>query len=159
MYGLILYSLAIGLTGWSFYRDNEKTKNALKVALRSFVKILPTMLAIVGITGLVLAIIPPEWISTYLGEQAGIYGPISAGLIGSLTLIPGLVAIPLVGTIYRQGASIYTVAIFISTLTMVGIVTLPAEIEQLGKKLAIWRNGLSLAFAILIALILGVIFS
>lgn len=158
MYGIVLYSLAVILTISSFVKDPEKTKNALKVALRSFMKVLPAMLGIVGLTGLVLSLIPPEWISTYLGERSGFLGTASAALIGAITLIPGLVALPLAGSIFRQGASALTVATFISTLTMVGIVTLPAEVEQLGKKMAVWRNSLSFVFALLIALILGVIF-
>lgn len=77
--------------------------------------------------------------------------------LGSLTLIPGLVAFPLAGALYRGGASAVTVAAFVSTLTMVGLVTVPVEMEQLGRRMAIWRNGVSLAFALLIAALMGVI--
>ena len=46
---------------------------------------------------------------------------------------------------------------FITTLTMIGVVTLPLEIKELGKKMALLRNGLSFIIAIVIALIMGVI--
>ncbi|HDH27594.1 MAG TPA: permease, partial [Euryarchaeota archaeon] len=45
----------------------------------------------------------------------------------------------------------------ITTLTMVGFVTLPLEIKVLGKKLAILRNLFSFIIALIIAVIMGVI--
>lgn len=50
-----------------------------------------------------------------------------------------------------------TVAAFITTLTMVGIVTAPAEIQQLGRKMTLWRNGLSFVFALIIAFVMGAV--
>lgn len=157
MYSLILYSLAVVIAAVSFRADREKTKQAFIVSVRSLVKIAPTMLGIVGIVGLLLALVPPHWISTYLGEKAGFFGTIAAAIIGAVTLIPGLVAFPLAGSIYRQGASTMTVAAFITTLTMVGFVTAPTEIEQLGKEMTVWRNSLSFIFALIIAVLMEVI--
>ncbi|MGI6517461.1 MAG: permease [Bacillota bacterium] len=157
MFGAVLYSLAFILSLLSWRSDKEKTKQALKAAGKSLLKTLPTMLGIVGVVGLLLAIIPPHWISTYLGEQAGFGGTAVAAIIGAVTLIPGLVALPLAGSIYRQGASTLTVAAFISTLTMVGLVTAPTEVEHLGKKMTLWRNSLSFVFALVIAALMEVI--
>lgn len=157
MYSLILYGLAVVVTIFSYIANREKTGQAFKVAGRSLLKILPAMLGIVGVVGLLLAIVSPNWISAYLGEQSGFAGTAAAALLGSLTLIPGLIALPLAGTIYHQGASTLTVAAFISTLTMVGLVTAPAEIEQLGRKMTVWRNSFSLLFALLIAVLMEVI--
>jgi len=40
---------------------------------------------------------------------------------------------------------------------MIGIVTLPLEIKELGQKIALLRNGLSFIVALAIALIIGVV--
>jgi len=40
---------------------------------------------------------------------------------------------------------------------MVGLVTLPLEVEILGKRLALSRNAMSLVLAVAIALTMGVI--
>jgi len=40
---------------------------------------------------------------------------------------------------------------------MIGTITLPLEIKELGKKMAILRNGLSFVIAIIIALVMGAI--
>lgn len=51
------------------------------------------------------------------------------------------------------------IAVFISTLTMVEIVSLPMEIKYLGRKTAILRNTLSFLFAFLTAWIMGLCLS
>jgi len=40
---------------------------------------------------------------------------------------------------------------------MIGVVTLPLEIKELGKRIALLRNGISFIVAIIIALIMGAI--
>jgi uncharacterized membrane protein YraQ (UPF0718 family) len=67
-----------------------------------------------------------------------------------------LIALPLAGSLIDAGASYTPVAAFITTLTMVGFVTIPIEIEELGKKITIYRNGLALIFAIIISFMIGV---
>ena len=80
-----------------------------------------------------------------------------ASALGSITLIPGFVAFPLAAALMDNGAGIMQIAAFISTLMMVGIVTLPLEISYFGKKTALLRNGLALAFSFFVALVMGVI--
>ena len=57
----------------------------------------------------------------------------------------------------KQGASYSTVAVFMTTLMMVGVVTLPLEIKYFGKKVAILRNLLNLLAAIVIGILIGII--
>jgi hypothetical protein len=49
------------------------------------------------------------------------------------------------------------IAAFVSTLMMVGIVTLPVEMKYFGKKAAVVRNIASFIFSILVALVMGVV--
>jgi len=79
------------------------------------------------------------------------------GVVGPLMHIPALLSFPLVASLLYNRASISAVAAFITTLTMIGTITLPLEIKELGKKMAILRNGLSFVIAIIIALIMGAI--
>ena len=48
---------------------------------------------------------------------------------------------------------------FISTLMMVGVITLPLEISYFGKKTAILRNVLAFFFSFLVAFIIGKVVS
>ena len=79
----------------------------------------------------------------------------AAALLGTISMIPNLIALPLAGSLINSGASYTTIAAFLTTLTMVGIVTMPLEIKLLGKKITFWRNLLAFFFAIIIALIIG----
>jgi len=141
----------------SFFKDKSKTKNATKVALKSLLKMLPVVLIIVILIGLLLGLAPPETISKFIGEQSGWEGFLLIAILGSVAHIPSLLAFPIAASLLDSGAVLTSVAVFITTLTMIGIVTLPLEIQLMGRKFALLRNGISFIIAILIALIMGAI--
>jgi uncharacterized membrane protein YraQ (UPF0718 family) len=139
----------------SFFKDSTKTKQSLLVAVKSFLRILPTVLIIIIFIGFLLGFVPPSEISKIIGEQSGFGGVLLVALLGALSHIPALISFPLAASLLESGASITAVAVFITTLTMIGIVTLPLEIKELGKKVALLRNGMSFIIAIIIAFIMG----
>jgi uncharacterized membrane protein YraQ (UPF0718 family) len=139
----------------SFFKDSAKTKQSLLVAVKSFLSILPTVLLIIIFIGLFLGFVPPSEIYEIVGEQSGFGGVLLVALLGAFLHIPALISFPLAASLLESGASITTVAVFITTLTMIGIVTLPLEIRELGKKMTLLRNGMSFIIAIIIALIMG----
>lgn len=157
MFTIILYLIAFSLLLISFFKDKKKTKMALKKAWKSFENILPQFLSILLIIGVMLAILSPETISKLIGQQSGWIGMLIAGAVGSITLIPGFVAFPLAAALLKNGAGFMQIAVFISTLMMVGIVTIPLEINYFGKKAAILRNSFAFAFSFLVAILIGVI--
>jgi uncharacterized membrane protein YraQ (UPF0718 family) len=139
----------------SSMRNKEKTKQSLIVAAKSFFRILPMIFIVIIVIGLLLGFIPPAKISDVIGEQAGFGGLFFVAILGTIMHIPALTSFPLAASLLKGGASVTAIAAFITTLTMVGIVTLPLEIKELGKKVALLRNSLSFIFAIIIALIIG----
>lgn len=141
----------------SYFKDKGKTKNAIKVAFKSLLKMLPVVLIIIILIGLLLGLAPPETISKFIGEQSGWEGFLLIAILGTVAHIPALLAFPIAASLLDSGAAITSVAVFITTLTMIGIVTLPLEIQLLGKKFALLRNGISFIIAILIALIIGAV--
>ena len=141
----------------AFYRNREKALMSLKVALKGFMRMLPMVLIIILGIGLLLGLVSPSTISQFAGEQSGFWGVLIVGLLGAVLFIPALLSFPLAASLLDGGASISVVAAFITTLTMIGTVTLPLEIRELGKKMALLRNGMSFLIAILIAFIMGAI--
>ena len=157
MFTYILYGVAGTCLAISFCKDREKTKMALRKAWKSLENILPQFLSILILIGLVLAILSPDTISLLLGTRSGIWGVIGAAVVGSITLIPGFVAFPLVASLLKNGAGYMQIAAFVSTLMMVGVVTLPLEITTFGKRAAIIRNIASFAFSFVVAFVMGVV--
>jgi uncharacterized membrane protein YraQ (UPF0718 family) len=94
--------------------------------------------------------------SFYKNKQKSLKA-LKVALKGAILMIPSLVAFPLTASLVNSGASISVAAAFITTLTMIGFVTLPMEIKELGKRLTLLRNGISFIIAIGIALIMGVL--
>ena len=148
---------ALGCLILAFTKDRAKTKQSLKVAVKSFFRILPPVLIIIIFIGLLLGFVPPSEISKVIGEQSGLGGVLLIALLGAILHIQAFISFPLAGSLLKSGASISAVAAFITTLTMVGTATLPLEIKELGKKIALLRNGISFIIAIVIALIMGAI--
>lgn len=152
-----VYVIAAVALGFSWFKSKEKTIQALKKAWKSFENILPQFLSILLLIGFVLSILTPSQISSLIGGDSGWIGVLLASILGSITLIPGFIAFPLAAALIKSGAGYMQIAAFISTLMMVGIVTLPMEIKFFGKKAAYLRNGLAFIFSLIVALVMGVV--
>jgi len=156
MIALIINIFTIFLLTFSFIKNRKKSIKALKISLLKSLKLAPQLISLVAIIGIVFAFLPPELIKDFLGGDFSLIQVGAAALFGALMMIPSLIALPLAGSLIDAGASYTPVAAFITTLTMVGFVTIPIEIEELGKKITIYRNGLALIFAIIISFMIGV---
>ena len=157
MFTLFLYALAITALAASYTRDKKKTRMALKKAWKSFENILPQFLSILIIIGLSLAFLDTEAITKLLGDESGTGGLLIAGVLGSIAFMPAFVAYPLAASLLQAGAGYAQITLFITTLMMVGIITLPMEIQYFGKDVAIKRTVLGLFHSIVCALIMGAV--
>ena len=153
----VVFINAAAVTGLiiSLTKNKQKTKQALKAALKSFFRMAPAVLILLILVGLLMGFFKPELISSLLGDKAGILGVALASVAGAILMIPSLIAFPLTASLVESGASLGVAAAFITTLTMIGFVTLPLEIKEMGKKLTLMRNGISFIIAVAIALIMG----
>lgn len=141
----------------SIIKDKKKTTNSIKMSSGLMRNMIGEIIGILFLIGLLLTFIPPDTIKYYLGDSNALISTIIAAFVGSITLIPAFVAFPLVGSLIDAGASITPIVSFLTTLTMVGMVTFPLEKREFGRKFALTRNLLSFMFAIIIALLMGVI--
>lgn len=150
-----------GITGAAFVasliKNRQRTFDSMKMAKGMMKNMVGQIIGILLLIGLILTFIPPEVIKNVLGESNPIISTVFSALIGSITLIPAFVAFPLVGSLVDAGASIVPAVAFLTTLTMVGVVTFPLEKQEFGVKFATVRNIFSFVFAIIIALVMGVI--
>ncbi|GAU76516.1 permease [Fusibacter sp. 3D3] len=152
---IALYIITFILLIISYSKDKKKTKTAVKKAWKAFENILPEFLVVILLVGILLAVINPQLISKIIGANSGWFGVILASIIGSITLIPGFIAFPTAALLLKGGAGYMQIGAFISTLMMVGIVTLPVEIKYFGKRTTYMRNILAFIFSLFVAGIIG----
>lgn len=155
MVSFMLLSITLIALMVSFRKDRERTQKALFLSYRSFMALVPSLLGMTGLVGLVLALIPQDLLGN-LFKFHGIAGFVLISLVGAVVTMPAPVAFPLAGSLLKLGASLPALAAFITTLTMVGLVTAPMETAYFGKRFTIVRQSLSFILAIMIGILMGV---
>jgi len=141
---------------FSFVTDRTKTILALIRGLKMFLSIMPVLLGILALVSLFMAAVTPETIERVLSGS----GPVpffTAIGTGSIALIPGFIAYPLAGALRQHGASISVISAFITSLMMVGVLTLPIEARFFGWKISLLRNGLAVIGTIVVAACMSVV--
>ena len=157
MNAIALYGLAGLALLLSALKDKRKTRMALRKGWMAFNGILPQLVAIILLVGILIAFLRPEVLSRVLGAESGWYGVLLASVVGAITLIPGFIAFPTAALLLQAGAGITQIAAFVSSLMMVGVVTFPLEVSYFGKRAALMRNLAAYFFALLVALVMGVV--
>jgi uncharacterized membrane protein YraQ (UPF0718 family) len=140
----------------SFFSDRSKTMTGLKKGAKMFLNILPALLNVLILVSIFLYAFPGPVLAAWLEKGSGWAGILTAALLGSISLIPGFIAFPLGAILVRSGVSYQVIAVFVTTLMMVGILTLPLEAKYFGWKVSILRNTLSFSGALLIGLLMGI---
>ena len=157
IFTIVFWAITLTWFAVSLKKDKKKTLDAIKMSGGIMKGLAGEIIAILLLIGLLLTFTPPEAIRQYIGQSNTLISTVVFALVGCITLIPAFVAFPLAGSLVNAGANIVPVVAFLTTLTMVGIVTFPLERKEFGTKFAVVRNSLSFVFAIIIALVMGVI--
>jgi uncharacterized membrane protein YraQ (UPF0718 family) len=154
---IIYISVCVLLSALSLAMDRKKTIAGFKKGWTMFRNMLLPFLNVLIAVSLALYLIPSSAISHYLGAGSGAVGFAIAAVVGSITLIPAFISYPIAAGLINQGASYAVVATFLTTLLMVGVLTLPIEIRYFGRRVAFTRNILNFVAAIIIGLLVGLI--
>ena len=157
MTAVIINTIALLAFGMAFYYNSQKALKSIKVAAKMFFGILPMLIIIILLIGLLFGFVSEEGLRQFIGEQSGPLGVLIVAVVGAVLHIPAILAFPLSASLLAMGASTTIVAAFITSLTMIGVVTLPLEIKELGGRFAALRNGTSFAAALLISILIGVL--
>ncbi|NOZ46340.1 MAG: hypothetical protein GXO79_06120 [Chlorobi bacterium] len=152
---IILISI---LTVISFVLDKKKTLKGIKKGIMMFVKIIPTLLSVIILVSIVLYFTTNDILIKYLGNEAGIEAYVFAAIIGAVSIIPGFISYPLAGILVNTGVSYSVISVFITTLKMVGILTIPLEAKFFGYKISLLRNGLAFIGALIVGAVMALIF-
>ncbi|MCM8830366.1 MAG: permease [Candidatus Omnitrophica bacterium] len=140
----------------SLIADRKRTVMGIKKGLKMFFGVLPMMLNVLILVSVFLYFVPKETLSNLLGKNSGVLGIGIAAALGSVALIPMFITYPLAAILLKSGVSYQVIAVFITTMLMVGVLTLPVEIKYFGLKVGIVRNALSFIGALIIGLVIGI---
>jgi uncharacterized membrane protein YraQ (UPF0718 family) len=154
---IVFYGIAVLALVISFSTNQKKTKLALRKAWKSYENILPQFLSVLVLISILLAVLNTETISKLIGSDSGWLGVMLAALVGSITLIPPFVSFPTAAMILKAGAGYMQIGAFVSTLSMVGVVTMPVEISFFGKRLTLLRNLLAFIFSFFVAYVIHLV--
>jgi uncharacterized membrane protein YraQ (UPF0718 family) len=140
---LVLVVVAILLLVVAFWRGRDLPLAGLKTAGLTLWRNLPILLISFVIAGLAQVLIPKELITSWLGTQAGMKGILIGSVVGGL--VPGApyAAFPLVGALYKSGASLGAVVSFVSAWSLWSVTRLPVEMALIDPKAALVRYGVT----------------
>lgn len=155
---IILYIATGAFLVISLIKSREKTLEALKVAYKRLIKILPPFILMLVFIAITLTVLPNDFIALSLSRYNIFLSTIIASIIGSITMMPGFITFPLCGILLKQGVAYMVLSAFSTTLMMVGIATFPIEKRYFGIRITILRNLLSFVTALIVAIITGLLF-
>ena len=151
----IYLTLVTGAYLLLFRRSPDKTRQSLRVAGQSLVRMAPMLTAIFGLIGLFQVFIPADLIERWLGASSSGTALLTGGLIGAIAIGPPVAAFPLAGSMLDAGAWPPAAAAFVVSWISVGVLTLPFEAEIFGLRFALSRNVIAFLTALLIGLLIG----
>lgn len=140
---LILIIIAILVLGIAFLRGRELPLLGIKTAAQTLWRNFPLLMISFLIAGVVQVIIPKELITNWIGSQAGIKGVFISSLVGGLVPGPPHAVFPVVGALYKSGASLGAVVSFVSAWSLWSIARLPVEMALIDPKAALVRYAIT----------------
>jgi uncharacterized membrane protein YraQ (UPF0718 family) len=153
-----IYVLTAVLVVLSLLASRTKTTQALRIALRRFMRIAPSFVVMLVLIAVALYFVPEQAMLRVLAPESK-WAAVGVALgVGSVSIMPGFIAFPLCGVLLERGALYMVLSAFSTTLMMVGVVTLPVEKSYLGGRLAVVRNATSLFIALAVAVVTGLVF-
>ncbi len=141
-------------------KNNIQNKPTIKKAIinstKSFIVILPMIIAITGLIGLFQTYITPEILSTLFG-YTNFSDTLVGTMVGAISSGNGAISYVVAQGLQEQGVSIYALSAFILAWVTLGLIQLPAEASVFGIKFTIIRNTLALISTILISYLTTII--
>lgn len=134
-------------------KSAKKTLDALNQSL-------PVVVGIIMAISLLKTAVPESLYSTIFTGNI-LIDPFIGSLIGSIAAGNPITSYIIGGELIKQGVSLFAVTAFLLSWVTVGIISLPAEMDILGKKFALTRNIIcfivSFFVAILTVITLGIV--
>ena len=154
---LLFVGVIFALLLASLVANRTATGKALKVGYRSFMNVAALFAAVFLLIGLFQVFVSTELVQKVVGEGAGGFAPLVGAVLGGIAAGPPVAIYPVSKFLVDHQASVAAIAALITAWVSVGTVSLPAEMKILGRRFALSRWVLALAFSILIGYGTGIV--
>ncbi len=127
---------------------SQKTKNRVatevKQALTLTIQVLPLILFGILMSAAIAALLPPDAVMKFVGNEVGIMGILIGGIAG--VFVPGepFFGLPIAEGLAKAGAGHGALVAFISSWALFSATLYPAEIAFLGVRFVMLRSLLNL---------------
>ena len=132
---------------------NKKFKKSINTSWKSIWKSTPIILIVISLISLIMSFISKENISALF--NGGIFDILTGSVIGSLFAGNPITSYIISGELLKSGVSLIAVTAFLVAWVTVGLIQLPAEIDILGKKFAIYRNLSAFILSMIVAVVVA----
>lgn len=150
---IYVYLFMLLIASLSYVKDKARTINTLKRVYQSTGNMLPQCILVLLLVMPLISILDKDLILHTMGNKSGLIGILIAGMIGSIAYIPAIIAFPLSMQLLEAGAGYGQITMLATSLTMVGVVTMPIEFKYFGKLLTLKRNVYGFIYAFVISYI------
>jgi len=117
----IILGAPVVLGGYALSRQDGSFRQGLIRAVEQFVKLVPRMFCALVAAGFVAKLIPTEFISRFLGEEAGVTAIVIGTLAGLLIPSGPVVAFSIAATFAKAGAADGALIAFVTAWTLFAV--------------------------------------
>lgn len=136
---------------WDIPSGKAIVQNNLLMFLKEMIVFLPFMFILIGLADVWIS---KEKVEKHIGENAGIKGTIYVILLSMLQAGPLYGAFPVTYLLWKKGASIRNIFIYLGAFSTVKIPMLMFEVGFLGLKFSLIRTVITLPVIIFIAVLM-----
>lgn len=129
---------------------NHTFIHSLESSLRQFLGALPVIMSVILLLGLLQTFPDKGFIASFFSGSE-LWSTLKGAIAGSIFAGNPITSYIIGGEILAQGGSLLSVTAFLVAWVTVGLVQLPAEMDALGTRFALIRNGLTFISSLLIA--------
>ena len=144
------------IAAWATWelKGADAVRQALSNDFDLLIFLLPRMIAGMMLAGLVQAILPPDLVARWVGEESGLKGIIIAAAVGMFTPGGPMTSFPIVVAFYMSGADRGALVAYLTGWSLLGFQrTLVWELPLLGTEFTVYRLAAVVTLPILAGLL------
>ncbi|HBT20426.1 MAG TPA: permease [Peptococcaceae bacterium] len=136
------------------FLDPEKGKMIFHHTFSNFMEMLGILPPVFILLGLLDTWVPKKTVMRYMGENAGLKGPVLSILLGAAAAGPLYGAFPVAEVMAKKGVKYYNIIVFLCAWSTLKIPMLIFEMSALGVKFALTRWLINIPAILLIAAVI-----